>query len=217
MDRCFEMIKNVVGIVFSLIGIYVAIIGLENYLKEIRGKYSFDLSLRIGKEINKFTGILKFIRADFVVLTSYEKLSSSDSRERIEYIKVRLDDLINEKVKELTESLKSIEVLTIEANVIWNGRKIINLLDRYTLIFMSFKMAFNQFKKKWLINDKTTKPIKITDSDLYKDKFLLNIFYLPVDSVLYISKEKTIQIDNKIEKDIESLNNEVYKFMKKYF
>ena len=217
MGNCLEIIKDFATIVFSIVGSIVAICGLTNYLKEIRGKYQFDLALRLGKAINSFTSNLILARTELVKLVSYSKNTDFPEYETVEYIKGRIDKRVEEFINNLSQSYSLLSALEIEAKVIWRNKKIIDIFEQYCNVYLSFMSGYNLFIYKWHFPDEKKRTYQITSEQLFKNKYLLNIFYLPPGYIVYESKAKFIIIDNKIEKDLKKYNESAFGFLKKYF
>ena len=190
MGNCLEIIKDITTIVFSIVGSIVAICGLKNYLKEIRGKYQFDLALRFGKAINNYTSNLIFARSELVKLVSYSKNTDFPEHETIEFIKGRIDKIVEELINNLRQSYSLLDALEIEAKVIWNNKKITNLFEGYRSINLSFMCSYNLFISRWRFSDNKERTYQITSKQLFENKYLLNIFYLTPGYIVYESKEK---------------------------
>lgn len=144
-------LKDIVAIMVSLVGIYVALSGLTTWKKQLRWKENHQLAKDILINLTKYHNAINHVRSPAIF--SYEKIEPPEdikgslSEVQIEYLKYK--SVYTERLKLSSQYHNELLALGIEADAIWhNGttkllKKLFELESSLVIAIRSHLLAMN--------------------------------------------------------------------------
>lgn len=179
--------KDIIGIVVSLVGIYVAISGLRTWKKQLKWKEDHQLAKDILIILTKYQNAVHQVRNPAIF--EYEKIKvSNDIRhtytsEQVDYIEY--ESVYVERLKPVSQYHSELQALAIEADALWNKnitdllKEIFHLELKLVLAIRSHLSTMNpkisESQKKHYI-EKTPETDKVIYFGIGSDDEFLNEF-----------------------------------------
>ena len=142
----FEIIKDIILMIFAAIGSFVALSGLKAWRIQLKGKSEYELSTRILKSIYSLREAISRVRNPLI--TPGEMYSAQ--KEKGEPIKEKeLDNwniaLVYEvRWNEISKAMNELKIVDIESEVLW-GKSIPESLDKLYKIVVKLYITLQQF------------------------------------------------------------------------
>ncbi|MER1884683.1 hypothetical protein [Proteus mirabilis] len=190
-----DFLKDLTGIAVSLVGIYVAVSGLNTWKKQLKWKEDHQLAKDILITLTKYQNAVHQVRNPAIF--EYEKIKvSNDIRhtytsEQVEFIEH--ESVYVERLKPVSQYHSELQALSIEADALWGKnitdllKEIFNLELKLALAIRSHLLTMNpkisEAQKKYHI-EKTPETDKVIYFGISSDDEFLNEFNEKKDSLV---------------------------------
>jgi len=156
----FEIIKDIILIIFAAIGSFVALAGLRAWKIQLKGKSDYELAKRLLKNIYSLRQRIEWFRNPIIMVD--EIISTRKNRNVSD---IGYDDKLDSRFvyasrwKDIAEIYNEINVAKIESEVTW-GKEVSNEIEKIRKLLTKLQVSLQQMlslQRKDNLSDKLSK------------------------------------------------------------
>jgi|SRR5690554_1873517 len=142
----FEIIKDIILMIFAAIGSFVALSGLKAWRIQLKGKSEYELTIRILKSIYSLREAINRVRNPLITpseMYSAQKEKGLPIKEK-EFDNWNTAIVYEVRWNEISKAMNELKVIELEAEALW-GKNISESLDKLYKIVVKLYITLQQF------------------------------------------------------------------------